>query len=82
MNINDLIHKAKQIACQPTIAIDRHMTVNWAKSLNITVDGPVTIKHGLVIVPINIFSFTTFKDYSKRIVLNCHDLSLKERLPA
>ena len=81
--ITKKIERAKQIACSPCVALgNRPVTTGHAKSLNITVNGPVCIKHdGAVIVPIDVFSFTSFKSYSKKVVLNS-DLSFNRAFTA
>ena len=80
--IQEVFSKAKEVACQGSIALNRGITVREAMDLNITVNGPVSIKEQLIVVPINIFRFSTFKDYSKRVVLNRSDFSLVQILPA
>ena len=80
--MTNLMDSAKRIACKPCVALNRdYVTTGYAKSLNITVNGPVVIKNGLAIVPINVFSFLSFRDHSKRVVLNSSDLSVKAVLP-
>ncbi len=83
MTPQEMIQKAKSVACKPTIALNRTcISISRAKSLNITVNGPVSIKHGLIMISINIFTFLDFTDYSKRVVLNQNDFSLNQILPA
>jgi len=77
--INDLMNKAKQIACKPqTVLNNPFITINHAKSLNITTNGPVVIKKDVLMIPVNVFSFISFRGYNKRVILNRNDLSVKQ----
>ena len=85
MTTDALIQKAKKVAVNPYTALNReYITTSHAKSLNITVSGPVVIKgdgpRRVVIVPINVFSFHSRQSYNKRVVLNAADLTVICRL--
>ena len=79
MEIENIIKQAKQIAVKPFNVFGHTITVNRAKSLNITVDGPVVVKRDIIIVPIDIFHFNTFKSEKRNIVLYRDSLKVKER---
>ena len=77
--IDALITKAIKIATSPfnhVYAPTRGALMN----LNITTDGPVVIKNELIVVPIDIFRFSTFKSEKVRVVLDRDTLKIKEVL--
>ena len=72
MNIDEII--TKEIACQPDIATGTNgrggVSTSQAMDMNVTIDGPVCIKHNKIIIPIDVFYFSTFNHHKKRVILN------------
>lgn len=73
---------ATQIALKPSIALNNNNPTStyWAKNHAISINGPIEVKSSVVVVPIKIFNIITWKETSKRILLDRHTLAYKATL--
>ena len=76
-SLQELTNKAVEVAtAASTHYPSSFLTTRFLKTLNITKDGPVSFGHSSILVPVNVFSFTTFKDHNVRVVLDRNNLSI------
>ena len=79
MELNEIINKAVKIAVNPVNHV-LSPTLHSLMNLNVTQDGSVSIKHGLILVPIDVFMFSTFRSYKRRVIINQSDFTIKQIL--
>jgi len=75
MNSKDLERRAIKKAISPFNFV-LSPTTSALKNLNVTKDGPVVVKNGLVIVPVDVFMFSSHRSYKARVIINGNDLSV------
>ncbi len=76
--IQEITNRAKEIATDLTTHYpSSFLTVGFAKSLNVTVNGPTTFGRTNISIPVNIFHFDSFRDYNKRVILNRDTLKVQ-----
>lgn len=56
------------------------VSAGHASNLNVTIDGSSCVKHGKIIVPINIFYFSSFSDRKYNLIFDQKTVQFLERL--
>lgn len=70
MTIDEAHTKAKEVATKIDNFFAFAITTRFAKSMNITVDGAISFGHDRISVPVNVFSFDTFRDFAARVIID------------
>lgn len=77
MDVIEMLETAKQVATKASNFIPG-CSRRQAMGLNITVDGPVVVKQSIIVVPVDVFRFSTFNSVKRRVILDRHSFAVLE----